>query len=66
MIKPLLLGFSSLVLGACATDGSDGPSKDEVRAQGKTDDGHEYDQTFHLNTDITGTEIVVALSRGKG
>ncbi|HEY5951386.1 MAG TPA: hypothetical protein VIV40_38095 [Kofleriaceae bacterium] len=43
MIKPLLFGFSSLVLiGACAGDGSDGPSKDDIRAQGKTDDGHDW------------------------
>ena len=43
MIKPLLVGFSSLVLvGACAGDGSDGPSKDDIRAQGKTDDGHDW------------------------
>jgi hypothetical protein len=32
----------------------------------QTDDGREYDQTFHLNTDITGSEIIVSLSRGKG
>ncbi len=31
-----------------------------------TDDGREYDQAFHLNTDITGSEIIVSLSRGKG
>jgi hypothetical protein len=43
MIKPLLLGFSSLVLvGACAGDGSEDPSKDDIRAQGKTDDGHDW------------------------
>ncbi len=32
----------------------------------QTDDGYKYDQTFHLNTDITGSEIIVSLSRGKG
>jgi hypothetical protein len=43
MIKSTLLGFSSLLLvGACASDTSDSPSKDDVRAQGKTDDGHDW------------------------
>ena len=43
MMKPLLLGFSSLLLvGACAGDGSETPSKDDIRAQGKTDDGHDW------------------------
>ena len=43
MFKSLLLGFSSLALvGACAGDGSNAPSKDDIRAQGKTDDGHDW------------------------
>lgn len=43
MIKTLSLGFASLVLvGACASDTSNAPSKDDIRAQGKTDDGHDW------------------------
>jgi hypothetical protein len=43
MIKTLTLGFSSVLLvGACAGDTTTAPSKDDIRAQAKTDDGHDW------------------------
>jgi hypothetical protein len=47
-MKTLLLGFSSLLaVGACASNDDGGPSKDDIRAQGKTDDGHDWCAELH-------------------
>lgn len=42
MMNKLLSVFSILVVGACANPASTTPTKDDIRNQGKTDDGHDW------------------------
>jgi hypothetical protein len=40
--KTLFVSLSVLVASACANNASDTPTKDDIRSQGKADDGHDW------------------------